>query len=110
MNAYISRAIAVMLAAGSVSIVSAQVAFAPAPVASAATTSGGDQALVDSIVGALNADPSLKDSKVTVSDDDGHILITGATKSREQRDKIVEIATAQAGEVKVVSSVLDSAS
>lgn len=115
MNAYISRAIAVMLAAGSVSIVSAQVAsspapaFAPGPVASAASDTGDDKTLVDSIVGALNADASLKDSKVAVSAEKGTVTLTGATQTRAQRDKIAEIATAQAGEGKVVNAVLDSA-
>jgi osmotically-inducible protein OsmY len=111
MNAPLSRAVAALIAAGSVSMVSAQVAtnFAPGPIASAATTTGGDQAVVDAIVSALNSDQSLKDSKITVADDDGNVLLTGATQTRAQKDKIMQIATANAGDAKVVNTVLDSA-
>ena len=145
MNAYVSRAIAVMLAAGSVSMVSAQVArnstpgqtvtdantpttapdvnasairgdaapkmnFVPGPIAAPAGDAGDDKQLVDTIVGALNADTSLQDSKVAVSSEKGTVTITGATQTRAQRDKIGEIAVAQAGEGKVVNAVRDSAS
>ena len=144
MSTYLSRAIAALLAAGSVSMVCAQVAinstpgqnvtdanwpttrpdvtssavkgdsapkmtFSQAPIASAATAQGGNQAMVDSIVAALNAEPSLQESKITVQDDGGNILLTGATQTRAQVKKASDIATAQAGDVKVVNTVLDSA-
>jgi len=56
----------------------------------------------------MNADTSLKDSKITVAAEDGNVTLTGATQTKEQRDKAGEIALAQAGDGKVVNAVLDS--
>jgi len=84
--------------------------FVAEPIASSMGTGGEDKELVDSIVTALNGDTSLKDSKVTVSADKGTVTLTGATQTREQAKKIGEIATAQAGEGKVVNVVVDSVS
>ncbi|HEX4779140.1 MAG TPA: BON domain-containing protein [Usitatibacter sp.] len=78
------------------------------PVASAAKTGGDDAGLVDGVVSALNAEPSLKDSKITVASEDGTVTLTGATQTPDQRKKAGEIAAAQAGDDKVVNAVLDS--
>jgi hypothetical protein len=81
--------------------------FVQAPIATATKAQGNDAQLADSIVKALDADPSLKDSKITVQADQGKVWLTGATLTRAQKEKVGQIAMAQAGENKVVNVVLD---
>ena len=83
------------------------VPFVEAPVATAAKAD--PEEAVSSIVQALNADASLKNSKVTVSSeaDSGTIYIVGAALTRAQKDRIGQIAMQQAGEGKYVNAVLD---
>lgn len=82
--------------------------FAQEPVASPMKTGGADDALVGGIVTALNNDASLKGSKVVVSSDNGVVTVTGATMTPDQKAKIDQIVVAQAGEGKVINTVLDS--
>jgi len=86
----------------------ARLHFAQEPIASPVKTGGPDDALVSGIVNALNNDGSLQGSKVSVSADDGVVTVTGATMTPDQKAKIGEIAVAQAGEGKVINTVLDS--
>lgn len=81
--------------------------FVQEPVATATQAQGSDAQLGDSIVKALDADPSLKDSKITVQPEDGKVLLTGATLTRAQKQRAGEIAIAQAGQGKVVNIILD---
>ena len=126
MKARLPQAVAAALAVGAAALAMAQAqpptwpanatepspvpppAFVQGPVASAAKTGGTDTDLVSGIVAALNADTSPKDSKITVAAEDGNVTLTGATQTKEQRDKAGEIALAQAGDGKVVNAVLDS--
>jgi len=77
------------------------------PTASAAKLDGPDAELVKSIVESLNAEPSLKNTKITVQteQDTGNVILTGATMTPEQVKKAGEIVTAQAGEGKVVNAI-----
>ena len=68
----------------------------------------GDDPLVNGIVDALNNEGSLQNSKITVSNDDGVVTLTGATMTPDQKAKVEEIVVAQAGDGKVVNKVLDS--
>jgi hypothetical protein len=68
----------------------------------------GDDPLVKGIVDALNNEGSLQSSKITVSNDDGVVTLTGATMTPDQKAKVDQIAIAQAGDGKVVNNVLDS--
>ena len=104
----------ILLAASSVALAAAQTAasspslhFVNEPIATATKAQGSDAQLADSIVKALDADPSLKDSKITVQADKGKVWLTGATLTRAQKEKVGQIAMAQAGENKVVNVVLD---
>jgi Flp pilus assembly secretin CpaC len=83
-------------------------ALTPESVASASVSGGADAGAVNSIVAALNAEPSLRGSKITVQPDNGTITLTGATRTPEQKARAVEIATQVAGEGNVVSAILDS--
>jgi len=63
--------------------------------------------VANSIAQALSADASLKNTKITVQpDDNGVFLLTGATSTDAQRRKAGQIATAQAGEGKVVNALM----
>jgi len=85
-----------------------QLTFVQEPTASAAKLDGPDAELVKSIVDSLNAEPSLKNTKITVQteQDTGNVILTGATMTPEQVKKAGEIVTAQAGAGKVVNAIL----
>ena len=111
--------VSALLAAGSVSVVSAQQAdqqppaaapsmqFVQEPIATATRAQSAEAPVVDSIVKALDADPAMKNSKITVQTDNGTVFLTGATLTREQKKRAGEIAIAQAGQGKVVNAILD---
>lgn len=77
-------------------------------IASASVSGGEGSDNVNSIVAALNADASLRGSKITVQPDGGAITLTGATQTPEQKQRAMEIATQVAGEGNVVNAILDS--
>ena len=113
MRSQISLAV-VLLAAPGVVLAAARTAaplpslpFVNEPIATATKAQGSDAQLADSIVKALDADPSLKDSKITVRAAKGKVWLTGATLTRAQRQDVGRIAAAHAGEGKVVNAVLD---
>ena len=124
MKSRIPLYVSALLAAGSVSLAAAQVgqppdqpkgysasspamAFVQEPIATATKATGRDAQVADAIVTALDADSSMKDSKITVQADTGKVLLTGATLTRAQKKRAGEIAIAQAGEGNVVNAVLD---
>jgi BON domain len=84
--------------------------FVQEPIATATRARGTDAQLGDAIVKALDADPSLKDSKITVQPENGKVTLTGATLTRAQKQRAGEIAMAQAGQGKVVNIILDDES
>lgn len=124
MKSRIPLFVSVLVAAGSVSVAVAQGAqpsqqsdarssaigqlqFVQEPIATATKAQGPDAQLADSIVKALDADPAMKHSKITVQADHGTVLLTGATLTQEQKKRAGEMAIAQAGEGKVVNTILD---
>lgn len=117
--------IAALLAAGATSLVFAQqpapaepaavpgqlnqatpaLPYAPDAIASPIKREGASADLETAIVQALNADASLKGSKITVAAEKDGVLLTGvATKA--QRKKAAEIASSSAGEGNVVNAIL----
>ena len=82
--------------------------FVEEPIASTAGANGPDEQLLKSIVDSLNAEASLRNSKITVQGeaDTGMVYLTGATLTPDQVKKATEIATAQAGDGKVVNAML----
>ncbi len=84
-----------------------QIDFVSEPTASAAKLDGPDAEFVKSIVESLNAEPSLKNTKITVQteQDTGNVILTGATMTPDQAKKAGEIVTAQAGAGKVVNAI-----
>ena len=124
MKSRIPLYVSALVAAGSVSVAIAQGAqpsqqsaarasaisqlqFVQEPIATATKAQGTDAQLADSIVKALDADSSMKDSKITVQADAGTVLLTGATLTGAQKKRAGEIAIAQAGQGKVVNVILD---
>ena len=75
------------------------------PTASVATGAQGDTARLNATVEALNAEASLKGSKLTVAPDADALLVTGVTVTRDQMKRALEIAASQAGEGKVVNAI-----
>lgn len=122
MKLRISQVVAALLASGTLSLASAQIAAPPAnqpeaklpqppaglvaePVASASRTEGPGTEITNPIVQDLVADASLRNSKITVQPDGEVVLLTGVTQTRAQMKRAVEIATAKAGEGKVVNAI-----
>ena len=96
MNANLIQGASVLLASLGVTMASAQVASAWTSMAPPAEN-------LNAIVQALNAEPALKDSKITVQPDGDNVLLTGVATSREQVQRASEVATAAAGGAVVVN-------
>ena len=86
----------------------ARYTLVPESVASASVSGGPDAEMVNNIVASLNADPSLRGSKITVQPDNGGITLSGATETPEQAQHAMEIANQVAGEGKVINAIRDS--
>ena len=84
-------------------VASVAVTAASAQVASAWTSIAPPAENLNAIVEALNAEPSLKDSKITVQPDGDNVLLTGVAQTREQVQRASEIASA--GGAKVVNVI-----
>ena len=108
MKPRIRNILAVLVVAGAAPLAYSQsgtqapASLADEPIASVARPDD----LANAIAQALSADASLKNSKITVQLDDNAILLTGATSTDAQRRKAGQIATAQAGEGKVVNALM----
>lgn len=61
--------------------------------------------VANAVAAALNADASLKHSKITVQPDEGTILLTGSSLTEAQRMRATQIASQHAGEGKVVNTI-----
>lgn len=64
--------------------------------------------MANAIAQELNADPSLKHSKLTVQPDEGNILLTGSTLTDAQTRRAIQVATSHAGQGKVSSGILSN--
>jgi hypothetical protein len=74
------------------------------PVASASRS----DAVADAIVQELNADASLKHSKITVQPDESGVFLSGSTLTDAQARRAIQVASAHAGQGKVSSGILSS--
>ena len=79
--------------------------FAKEPIASASTTQGAEGQLAGTIVEALNADPALNQSKISVQPVDGQIVLSGAALTQAQKEEATRIAASKAGETKIVNTI-----
>lgn len=105
MKSRIPHVLAALLVAGVVPFAHSQVT-APAglvdePIASVSRQDD----VANAVAQALNADASLKHSKITVQPDDGNILLTGSALTEAQRMQATKIAMQHAGEGKVVNTI-----
>ena len=91
-----------LLASAAVTVSLAQ---SPDPIASSSRAEGEGADVANAIVQALNADASLKDSKITVQPEKDYILLTGVAPSQQEMRKATEIATAAAGGLQVVNVI-----
>ena len=112
MKPILLRAAVVVIACGAVSFATAQtsgaqspsVAYVDEPIASAMKSDGPDADKVNAIVQALNADASLKNSKITVQTDNDVVLLTGAALTQQQVQRATEVARGT-NNAKVVNTV-----
>lgn len=106
MKSRISHALAALLVAGAIPLAHSQVAPPAGLVDEPVASVSRDDALANAIAQALNADASLKHSKVTVQPGEGGaILLTGSSLTEAQRLRATQIATEHAGEGKVVNTI-----
>jgi hypothetical protein len=114
MKLRIHPAIAALVAAGSLTFAHAQGAtlatdppanLVSEPVATASAASGSVAEAANPIVQALNAEASLKGSKLTVVPDGEVVFLTGVTLTRDQMKLAMQIAAAQAGEGKAANAI-----
>ena len=114
MKSPLSHSLVSLLAAGAACFAFAEqpTPLEPQPMANpvnepVASVSRSDD-VADAIAQALNADASLKHSKVTVQPDDNSILLTGATMTEAQRLRAGQIAASKAGGLPVVNTLASS--
>ncbi len=81
----------------------ADASLAGAPVASLASPNPDE--LASAVVQELVADSSLGGSKITVAAEDGVVTLTGVAVKKAQARRASEIATARAGEGKVINAI-----
>ena len=93
------------LALGLLAACAATLSGAQSPIASSSRAEGEGADVANAIVQALNADASLKDSKITVQPEKDYILLTGVAPSQQEMKKVTEIATAAAGGLQVVNVI-----
>ena len=107
MNSYTRKVIAALFAAGTVTVALAQdgVRFVEEPVASTSGGKGANVELANAIAAALNADASLKRSKLTVVSEENGILITGVTPTVAQMAQAARLAGQHAGDANVSSVI-----
>jgi hypothetical protein len=79
--------------------------FVNEPAASTYVKEGDDADLANRVVQALNADPSLKNSKITVQPEKGNVLLTGSVATTEQARLATALANGQVGNGTVVNAI-----
>ena len=109
MKSTLSIAVAALFAAGAMSLAQAQQAtgqgsFVDEPAAATAKSTDPDD-LAKKVTDALNADQSLKNSKIAVTSEDGLVTLTGSVATTEQAQNASRIAAAQAGDGNVVNVI-----
>ena len=117
MKQHIPLLLAGLLAAGPLAIAqvttpeptwrsTADLKFADEPIATPVSgLSAADDAIVKSLVEALNNDASLKGAKITVSNENGVAILVGRTETEQQARQAAQLAAAAAGEGNVVNAL-----
>jgi osmotically-inducible protein OsmY len=114
MNPY--KAVAALIAAGVTGVALAapvpptwraesEYKLADEPIATSLTGAAADDEIIKGVVAALNQDASLKGSKITVSNDQGVVTLTGVADNEQQSQKAAQIALAKAGDGNVVNVI-----
>lgn len=87
----------------------AKMTYVSEPVASASKADGDDGALAKAVVDEMNADASLKGSKITVQPEEGKKLtLSGVTWTMDQAKKAEAIAAAKVGVENVTNAIRNS--
>jgi hypothetical protein len=82
--------------------------FVSEPTASLSSDQAPGADVGKQLVEQINADESLKGSKITVVPEDGAVTLVGTTKSYAQAQKIAQLAAEKVGVAKVTNAIRDS--
>ena len=112
MKSHVPHFAAAILAAGALGAANAEIIVDPEthltraqePIAQPITSDNADP-LVSDLVNALNQDAALKNSKITVSMDNGVVYLTGVSETSDQAKRIAEVAASKAGSGNVVNAI-----
>ena len=108
MKSRIPHSLAAMLLASAVPVAYSQpsppAGLVQEPVASASRS----DAVADAIVQELNADESLKHSKITVQPEENGVFLSGSTVTDSQARRAIQVASTHAGQGRVSSGILSS--
>ena len=105
MKPTLRHAVAAALAASAFSIAHAET-YVSAPVASTSRADGAGADVAKAVADALNADSSFKDTKITVAiDEAGNIVLTGATPTQADVQRIAQVAAQAGNNAKVVNVI-----
>lgn len=105
MKSRIPHVLAALLVAGAVPFAHSQITPPAGLVDEPIASVSRQDDVANAVAQALNADASLKHSKITVQPDDGKILLTGSSLTEMQRMRASQIASQHAGEGKVVNTI-----
>ena len=106
MKLKIPHALAALMVAGALGVAHAQVAPLANQVDEPAASVSKSDDRANAIAQAINADATLKHSKITVQPDENDvILLTGSASTEAQRIQAAKIAVSHAGEGKVVNTI-----
>jgi osmotically-inducible protein OsmY len=85
-----------------------QMTYVSEPTASASKTEGADGELAKAVVDEMNADPSLKGSKITVQPEQDKVTLSGVTVTMDQAKKAGQIAASKVGAGNVTNAIRNS--
>ena len=82
--------------------------YVPEPTASPSRTDGADGELANALVEEMNADASLKGSKIVVQPENGKVTLSGVTMTTDQAKHAAGIAAAKVGVENVINAIRPS--
>ena len=85
-----------------------QLNIVPEPTASLSRNDGPGADFGKQLVDQINADTSLKGSKITVLPEEGAVTLVGTTRTHAQAQQIAQMAAEKVGVAKVTNAIRDS--
>ena len=85
-----------------------QLNFVVEPTASLSRNEGPGADVGKQLIDQINADESLKGSKITVLPEEGAVTLVGTTRTRAQAQQVAQMAAEKVGVEKVTNAIRDS--